>query len=218
MPPTDVQEHTFATRRTARYYTLEPGDAVREVWFVLHGYGQLASYFLRHFRAIDNGHRLIIAPEALSRFYLQEYQRVGASWMTREAREAEIDDYLRYLDALYDRIFESLDRDIVTVHLLGFSQGGATASRWATLGQIQPDRLLLWAGDLAHDIDLAACGEQLGGMDLTFIIGNEDEFITPDKIAVQEARLSKHHIPYRFIPFDGKHRLDAAVLKALANE
>jgi predicted esterase len=217
MPPTEFQNHTLAIERTARYYTLEPADEVREVWFVLHGYGQLASYFLRHFRAIDDGHRLIVAPEALSRFYLQDHQRVGASWMTREAREAEIDDYLRYLDALYDRIFASLDRDAVTVHLLGFSQGGATASRWAMQGQIQPDRLLLWAGDLAHDIDLAACGERLGDMNLTFIVGSKDEFITPDHLAAQEARLSKHHIPYRFIPFDGEHRLDAAVLKALAD-
>ena len=190
---------------------------MREVWFVLHGYWQLASYFLRHFRAIDNGHRLFVAPEALSRFYLQEYQRVGASWMTREAREAEIEDYLRYLDALYNRVLATHDRDAVTVHLLGFSQGGATASRWATLGQIQPDRLILWAGDLAHDIDLAACGERLGRMDLTFIVGSEDEFITPDKMAAQEAHLSNYDIPYRFVPFEGEHRLDADVLKALAD-
>lgn len=218
MPPTDLQEHRLSVARTARYYSLDPADDVREVWFVLHGYGQLASYFLRHFRAIDNGHRLIIAPEALSRFYLQAYQRVGASWMTREDREAEIGDYLRYLDALYSLVFESLDRDAVTVHLLGFSQGGATASRWAIQGRIQPNRLLLWAGDLAHDIDLAAFSERLGSMHLTFIVGSEDEFVTPDKLAAQEARLNQYAIPYRFIPFDGAHRLDAEVLKMLADE
>ena len=217
MPPTDFQEHRFSVPRTTRYYTLEPSDDVHEVWFVLHGYGQLAAYFLRHFRAIDNGHRLIVAPEALSRFYLQDHQRVGASWMTRDTREAEIDDYLRYLDALYDRVFADMDRVSVTIHLLGFSQGGATASRWAIQGQIQPDQLLLWAGDLAHDLNLETCGEQLGKMNLTFIVGHEDEFITPDHIAAQEARLRKHDIPYRFVPFDGAHRLDADVLKALAD-
>lgn len=218
MPPTDVQEHSFTVERTARYYTLLPTDEVREVWFVLHGYGQLASYFIQHFQAIDNGHRLIVAPEALSRFYLKGHQRVGASWMTKEARQSEIDDYLVYLDSLYDRVFETLDREDVTVHLLGFSQGGATASRWATRGQIEPDRLLLWAGDLAHDLDLSACGERLGAMNLIFIVGSEDEFITPDHLATQETRLSKHHIPYHFIPFDGTHRLDKAVLKSLVED
>ena len=44
---------------------------------------------------LDDGSRLIVAPEALSRFYLGEVsqrpaseRRVGASWMTREDRPA----------------------------------------------------------------------------------------------------------------------------------
>ena len=81
-----MQEHHFSTPRTARYYTLDPAEAVREVWFVLHGYGQLAGAFLRHFERLQDGARLFIAPEALSRYYLPGHQRVGASWMTREDR------------------------------------------------------------------------------------------------------------------------------------
>ena len=69
-------------------------SAARELWYVLHGYGQLAAPFLEEFRAIDDGTRLIVAPEALSRFYegdaqarLHKDASVGASWMTREDRE-----------------------------------------------------------------------------------------------------------------------------------
>lgn len=58
-----MQEHRIAVARTARYFTL--GRAEREVWFVLHGYGQLADRFLRHFDPIDDGTRLIVAPEGL---------------------------------------------------------------------------------------------------------------------------------------------------------
>src|ERR1051325_10016453 len=55
-----------------------------------------------------HGRRRLVAPEGLSRFYLSERateRRVGASWMTREDRLAEIADYLGYLDAVYDDVF-----------------------------------------------------------------------------------------------------------------
>lgn len=210
-----MDEHRLTVPRTARYFTLGPTRGAREVWFVLHGYGQLAAYFLRHFRAIDDGSRLIVAPEALSRFYLAGHERVGASWMTKEDREVEIQDYLAYLDALYEHIFEEADREAASVHVMGFSQGGATASRWAVLGQSRFDRLLLWEGELAHDLDLAAHADALRRLQLTFIVGTEDEFITPDRLVAQERALIAHSIPYRLRPFDGGHRLDADMLKVL---
>ena len=213
-----MQEHHVATRRTARYYTLDPADAVREVWFVMHGYGQLAAHFIRHFEAVQDSHRLVVAPEALSRFYLPGHQRVGASWMTREDRLTEIDDYLAYLDAVYDRLFESVERSHVTVHVLGFSQGAATASRWTTLGRTNADRLILWAGDLAHDLDLAAHAETLRRLNLTLVVGTEDGFVTPERLAGLEALLIEHSIPYRLRPFKGNHRMDAETLALLAEE
>ncbi len=213
-----MEEHYVAARRTARYYTLDPAGEAREVWFVLHGYGQLAAFFLRHFEAIDDGHRLVVAPEGLSRFYLPGHQRIGASWMTKEDRLTEIDDYLAYLDALYDRVFETLDPSRVSVHVLGFSQGAATASRWTALGRVEADRLILWAGQLAHDLDLAAHAETLRRLNLTLVVGTEDEFVTPERLAGLEAILIEHSIPYRLRPFKGDHRLDIETLKLLAME
>ena len=212
-----MEEHYVAARRTARYYTLGAAEEAREVWFVLHGYGQLAAFFLRHFEAIDDGRRLVVAPEALSRFYLPGHQRVGASWMTKEDRLTEIDDYLAYLNALYDRVFETLDRSRVTVHVLGFSQGAATASRCTTLGRIDADRLILWAGQLAHDLDLVAHAATLRRLNLTLVVGTDDEFITPKRLAEQEAILIEHSIPYRLRPFKGDHRMDTETLTLLAD-
>src|SRR5512140_2894757 len=97
--PTTAIEHAIAVPRTARYYTLGPTHGFpRELWFVCHGYGQLGARFVEQFASLDDGTRLIVAPEALSRFYLdsiperrnQQSPRVGASWMTREDRLAEI--------------------------------------------------------------------------------------------------------------------------------
>src|SRR5437868_12076424 len=93
-----MQEHFLDTTRTARYFTLGDPVSAAELWFVGHGYGQLASRFLERFRGIDVEGRCIVAPEGLSRFYLTDTpteRRVGASWMTREDRLHEIDDYVR---------------------------------------------------------------------------------------------------------------------------
>src|SRR5687767_2104602 len=105
-----MQAHAITTARTARYYTAgaetpagareanPPGEReahgpVREVWLACHGYGQLAGRFLAGLDAVRAPGRLLVAPEGLSRFYVDDrHERVGASWMTREAREDEIDD------------------------------------------------------------------------------------------------------------------------------
>ena len=140
-----MQEHRVSVARSARYFTLgDPSGGVAEVWFACHGYGQLASRFLEKLRALDDGTRYLVAPEGLSRFYLSESpaeRRVGASWMTREDRLAEIADYVRYLDAVCQDVFKQLDRSQVAVHALGYSQGAATVARWTALGRAKVDRL-----------------------------------------------------------------------------
>jgi predicted esterase len=217
-----MQEHRLAVRRSARFYTLgEPGPSTREVWFACHGYGQLATRFLEKLRVLDDGRRYLVAPEGLSRFYLSESpteRRVGASWMTREDRLAEIDDYVLYLDAVYADVFGSLDRTLVTVHALGFSQGASTVSRWAAMGSAQIDRLTLWGGEFPPDLDLTVdtVVRRLCGARLALVYGRSDEFITPKVVSGIVERLRRHRIPYEEIAFDGGHGLNEAVLKELA--
>ena len=182
---------------------------------MLHGYGQLARFFIRHFQSIDDGTRFIVAPEGLSRFYLPGHQRVGATWMTKEDRLHEIDDYLAYLDAVAVCVLRALPDD-ASVTLLGFSQGATTACRWTTMGEIEADRLILWAGGLPHDLDFDTHAPALRRLGLTLVLGTDDEYITTEHIAEQQAILDRHAIPHRFIRFDGDHRLHAETLQALA--
>ena len=217
-----MDEHRITTQRSARYYTLGlAGAATREVWFACHGYAQLAGRFLDKLRVLDDGHRHLVAPEGLSRFYLSESaaeRRVGACWMTREDRLAEIDDYVHYLDTVYAAVFARVDRAAVTVHALGYSQGAATVSRWAGMGAARIDRVVLWGGELPPDLDLSkepAAGRLRAGR-LTFVYGRSDEFITPKIVETTKQRLREHGIPYREMPFDGGHELNASVLTELA--
>jgi len=218
-----MQEHRVSVARTARYFTLGSSRGAGEVWFACHGYGQLASRFLEKLRVLDDGTRVLVAPEGLSRFYLSESpteRRVGASWMTREDRLAEIEDYVQYLDAVYQDVFGSLDRSQVTVHALGFSQGAATVSRWTGLGRAKVDRVTLWGGEFPPDLDLAleTVADRLRAARLSLVYGRADQFITSKVVAGITERLQAHEIPMREIPFDGAHELNDSVLKGLGAE
>ena len=90
----------------ARYCTLgDFNEATRKIWFVLHGYGQLARFFIRKFKTLSDEGVYVIAPEGLSKFYLEDVttraqsgnSRVGAAWMTSENRLADIENYIHEL-------------------------------------------------------------------------------------------------------------------------
>lgn len=214
-------EHHIPTTRTARYFTLGTlEDRGGQVWFVLHGYGQLATRFLKSFEPLDDGSRIIVAPEGLSRFYVDgvapPHQKVGASWMTREDRLTEIEDYVRYLDAVFADVFHRVERRGRRVCVLGFSQGTATACRWLALGSARADRLILWAGEVPPDLDLATARGRLAELDLTFVLGGRDEYITPKVVSREEERLRRADIPYRIVTFEGGHEIDGPTLQGLA--
>ena len=210
-----MQEHVFQTTRTARYFTLGSATGATELWFVCHGYGQLAARFLERFRPLEREGRYIVAPEGLSRFYLTESateRRVGASWMTREDRLHEIDDYVRYLDALYAQLAVRG----VRVTALGFSQGTATICRWLALGTARIDRLIVWGGEVPPDLDLSKAVARLSKTRLTFVYGTRDEYFTPKIVSATESRLRSHGLQYELISFDGGHEIHEPTLKSLA--
>jgi predicted esterase len=221
-----MQEHTLSVYRTARYTLLgDPSGPIEEVWMACHGYGQLAPYFLRPFRAVEAPNRLIVAPEGLSRFYLENdagaHHRVGASWMTREMREAEIDDYVRLLDTVYTDVLTRAGVVHARLTAFGFSQGGATVTRWLAqspmLGDPPAERLVLWGSALPHDLDLNAHCDWLDRIRLTLVAGDDDEFATPERIAAQTDALDAHGITYRSVRFGGGHRIDEDALHELAD-
>jgi len=135
----------------------------------------------------------------------------------------EIDDYLGYLDTLAAAVFRTVERGKVRLVLLGFSQGVATATRWAARAAARrapaaeargADRLVLWGGDLPPDLELTR--DVFAGADLTLVVGTADQYITPKVVAAAEARLAAASIPHRVLRFEGGHALDAGVLKTLS--
>ena len=198
--------------------------AISEVWFVCHGHGQLARRFLSRFLPLESPDRLFVAPEALSRFYLTPPQGgphapdapVGASWMTREDRDLEIEDYVGYLDLLHDEVFSIVDRSSVRLIALGFSQGVATVARWVARGKAEPDRVIFYAGVLPGELDASAAARLAARAPLTIALGTTDEFARPDLVAQQAARLRELAVPHHTIRFEGGHEIAPDVLTLLA--
>jgi predicted esterase len=208
--------HHLTVPRTARYLTLGEVEGAEEIWFLLHGYSMLAAEFLTWFDAAARPGRLLVAPEALSRAYFveKELRRVGASWMTKEDRDAEIEDYVRYLDLLADRLLGGVsERPRIEVH--GFSQGTATACRWVAYGKQRVDRLALWAGGAPPDLDFNRFRSALGVAPLLLLAGRRDRILDEAKLETEAARLREHGVPFELRYYDAEHRVSAEGLREL---
>lgn len=223
MPSDTIRTYLAETVRTGRYSVIgaEPSNA-RRLWFIFHGYGQLAASLLRVFDGIVPADTCVVAPEGLSRFYREmprpdggHLQKVGASWMTRESRDAEIADALHWLDVVYRRVMSEAQQ-VEFVGVLGFSQGVAMATRWIQFGTPVNDRLrhvVLWAGHLATELEAAEMNTALSGARLTFVAGDQDPFFTDDAFNMLTEQLESWHSAVDIKRFPGVHQLNRALVK-----
>lgn len=200
-------ENQISCTKTYRYYTLGDITKAKYILFVFHGYGQLAEFFIRKFQAVSKDF-YVVAPEGMHRFYLNGSSgRVGASWMTKEAREIDIHDNLNWLNKLLKTIQTSAKFEKTIV--LGFSQGGATAARWVNqLNNI--DQFILWASVFPPDLNQKNEVSNTDKQENHFVLGNEDEYF--DKIQQNDIISFYQSINFKTHIFKGKHNIDTATL------
>ena len=216
-----IREVRIPVQKTARYYLSgQPGAETRELWLCCHGFGQLAGRFIKQLEVLSDAARVIAAPEALHRFYLDPMdrpateRRVGASWMTREDRETDIADYVRYLDAVCAELCNAAPA--ATLIGFGFSQGTATIARWAATTARPVRRLVLWGSGLPPDLDWSSAEPRLRQLHITLVGGEQDEMMPAQRWDEQQVLLNERGIRHDLIRFPGGHQLDASVLRRLA--
>jgi predicted esterase len=209
-----MQKHQITIQKTAHYVTIgEINDKTENVWFVIHGYGQLAEYFIKKFKVLDDGKTVIIAPEAFSKFYLKEFSgRVGATWMTKYERDSEISDYINYLNHLYETILKGIDVNKLNINILGFSQGTATVARWCMNETIKYDRLILWAGYFGNGIQDVIDPLKLIDKEVILCYGKEDEFLVKIDTPQYEKDIQKVIPHIQIHTFEGGHTIDEQLL------
>lgn len=200
-------EQQFSFEQTRRYYQNDL-EGKAHILIVLHGYGQLSQYFYRKFHALENDFGLVI-PEGPHRFYLEGSSgRVGASWMTKEWRAQDIEDNNRYLLQLIEKV--RLENPDATLHLLGFSQGGATAAR---LYQADPSlfsQLILWASVFPPDIAMEQFPK---GKKMDFVIGSKDPYFDSESSVKVQNEYTE--LGFEIHTFEGAHDIHSQTLLAV---
>lgn len=204
--------HYLTVPKTARYEIIGSIDQAKIIVFALHGYGQLAPYFIRKFEGLDEK-IAVITPEGLHRFYLSGSSgRVGASWMTKEDRENDIQDNLNYLNALYTHL--CINKEKSTIVLLGFSQGGATAARWFAESPQLFHNLIMWASIFPPDISFPLVFTET--QDHFFVVGDQDEYFDGSEI---ETVCDFYNAQgFKCLRFSGGHTIDTNLLKGILNQ
>lgn len=206
-------KHTLSFQTIGHYHVSHnvTGNE-KSIWILLHGYGQLASFFLKKFSSYFKEEVLFIAPEANNHAYLQGFSgRVGANWMTKHERESAIASNNNFLnDILHDILgqFESKPN----IHVLGFSQGAATASRWVVQCPFEIQSLVLWSGGFAHDLDLKKAQRRLNDLRVKVVLGDSDEFLTKEGLQKQEELIQLFPGKVELFRFKGGHEIDQSVL------
>jgi len=196
----------------------EPTGKEQEVWIVLHGYGQLAEFFIRKFIPFSSPNQLFIAPEGTNHAYLQEFQgRVGANWMTSYNRETAIANNHRFLNQLIEELLSKFTQ-LPRIHLLGFSQGAATATRWASEWSGTIDSLVLWGGGFAHDIELNLAKQKFVHTAVFLVYGTEDKLITEESKKRQEELLLTLGKPSNVLTYAGGHEINPSLLEKILNK
>lgn len=208
------KEHHIDIATKVSYRTLnELTEKTERVWLVFHGYGQLAEFFIKKFQGLDPVKNFIIAPQGLSKYYLEGvYGRVGASWMTKEDRLTEIENQQRYIDAVLENIGDISNQKLV---YFGFSQGTATMGRYAAAAKRAFDQMIIWAGTFPPDTDPVDWEYLNGNEGIHYYTSKEDiyfkdEFI-PQQNEVVEKALGKAPTLHWY---EGGHR----VIPKLLNE
>jgi len=207
--------YKIRTEKTGHYFTHGSlTGKTRFVWVCLHGYGQLAKYFVQRFEFLNPADHYVIVPEGLNRFYFEGVnERPVASWMTREDRLDEIADFVIFLEALRAKLQWDKNPEVKVIYL-GFSQGVTTLLRW--LNDIAPriDHLLLWAGGLPDDLLFDRRREYFSSIPSHYFFGDKDPYFTSETIAGYKELIDDIGLQLQVHHFAGTHKVDETALRA----
>jgi predicted esterase len=182
-----------------------------EIWIVFHGYGQLAEHFIRRFNILDGNKCFVVAPEGLNKFYLSENGLVGASWMTKQNRENELENQRRYFDEIFTQYFSEIDFSTKKIVFFGFSQGVAAMVRCLIHKRLRIAKMIIWAGEIPKETNKDNLN--LENVDVQFVIGNKDKYYSEAAIRthIESFEAATGVVPALTV-FEGVHEVTREVL------
>jgi predicted esterase len=137
--------------------------------------------------------------------------------MTSYQRETAIANNHKYLNRMMEEVLSAFEQ-VPRIHLLGFSQGAATGTRWASQWEGSLDSLILWGGGFAHDLALEVAKEKFATTEVLLVHGAQDELITEESKKRQEELLFELGKPMYLLNFEGGHEINPAMLEKIINQ
>lgn len=211
-------QHHVSFEVSSPYYTLNTiTSATNDIWIVCHGFGQLAEHFIRRFDILDPQKNFVLAPQGLSRFYMNDYKHVGASWMTRVDKETELTNQKSYIRSVVKEALQGHSLSDFSVHLLGFSQGVSTVCRMASYMSINFCQLVLWAGGFPDELTKADFQHLDQSSKFNVVLGRHDDLIPLDEDFQHAVSRAENTLGLKadITLFDGGHEVSRDVLAQL---
>ena len=210
-------KHSISFEFSSSYITYNKlTDTTENIWIVFHGYGQLSKYFIRRFDVLDGDKNYIIAPQGLSKFYVDEdYKNVGASWLTKEDRGSDLLNQQKYLIKLMDELKLNIDFSKIKINLFGFSQGVSALTRLLMNYNMKVNNIIIWAGWVPEEF-FNINKDVLKDTNLFFVVGNKDKYYN-NPIIKGYLKKFKNILNKKidYFVFDGGHIVDRKVLKKI---
>ena len=210
-------KHNISFEFSSSYITYNKlTDKTENIWIIFHGYGELSKYFIRRFDVFEGDKNYIIAPQGLSKFYVDEdFKNVGASWLTKEDKESDLLNQQKYLIKLMDELKSKIDFSKIKINLFGFSQGVSVFTRLLINYNMKIDNIIIWAGWVPDEF-FNINKDVLKDTNLFFVVGNKDKYynnpIMKGYIEKFKKTLNKE---IDYFVFDGGHIVDRKVLKKI---
>ena len=210
-------KHSISFEFSSSYITHNQlTDNTENIWIVFHGYGQLSKYFIRRFDVLDGDKNYIIAPQGLSKFYVDEdYNNVGASWLTKEDRGSDLLNQQKYLIKLMDELKLNIDFSKIKINFFGFSQGVSALTRLLMNYNMKVNNIIIWAGWVPDEF-FNINKDVLKDTNIFFVVGNKDKYYNNPIIKGYIEKFKKTlNKEIDYFVFNGGHIVDRKVLKKI---
>ncbi len=173
-----------------------------------HGYGQTAEDEFRLLCAIPGSECWFCCSIEALHSVCTTAGNPGASWMSSHDREHQIEENVRYVDGVIERIKALYEvNECLCFH--GYSQGAGMAARAALLGRHKSEWLMLLGGDIPPELSVSG---RMGRVHLAR--GSRDTLYSRERHERDAARLREGAVSFVVSEFRGGHRVNEAYLKA----
>ncbi len=169
---------------------------------------------MKYFDELNSDENYIIAPQAQGKYYLgSKYKHVGASWLTKENTLKEIENVMRYFDAVLE--VEKLPNTCNLI-VLGYSQGVSVAARYVANRKLKCSQLVFLSGRIPNELNKENFEFLDDQTKVSFIYGTKDEYLNEELLETEKKRFySLFGESAIMSSFEGKHEVNKKVIESL---